>query len=54
MLHFQNTFLISIITIVIIVLVPLQTGIILINYLMPIILFCAIAIILLGFTKKKV
>ena len=54
MLHFQNIFLISIITVVIILLVPLKTGIILINYLMPIILFCAITIILLGFTKKKV
>lgn len=54
MLHFQNIFLISIITVVIILLVPLKTGIILTKYLMPIILFCAIAIILLGFTKKKV
>lgn len=53
MIHFQNTFLISTLTIVIIMLVPLTTGIMLINYLVPLILFCAVAIILLASVKKK-
>ena len=54
MKFFTNTFLISVTAVSVILLVPIEMGVLIINLLLPLILFCAVAIILLSTLKRCV